>query len=424
LVRDRREQGRLLHDTLLNTLTAISWGARTDQPRASARDSRSVRRRCQRDVEIVECFFRGREHWETGTDLPAMLRGAVDGARAAGLDATFSCDSRLADVDVPARVAAGLADAAGEALTNVRRHSGVADVEVAVRVDGRTVSVTVEDRGVGFDASSTSAETGSGSSRLGIRRSILGRMADLGGQARIASAPGRGTSVRLAWPVPAEPAGPGPGPSGNRPPASNAAVPVGRGRATSGLHVEAAPPDDGGAVHPAVAEDRRRHLSALQTGPLPLVRAIAGGDLDPDDDGVRRRCAAEARALRNALAHEQDDDDFFFGLRELDHDAAARGVRLDVQAQGDARRLPASTRDEVVAAARALVGGVRSGRVLLTVVSSDAGCGMFLRGPAASDPARSPSAAEALRRAARFFSETDDEHFYMEIQWLSNPVRR
>jgi hypothetical protein len=94
----------------------------------------------------------------------------------------------------------------------------------------------------------------------------------------------------------------------------------GRGPGTSGPHA-------GGAVHPAVAEDRRRHLSALQTGALPLVRAIAGGVLDPDDAGVRRRCAAEARALRNALAHERHDDDFFFGLRGLD-DTHIREVTL------------------------------------------------------------------------------------------------
>jgi hypothetical protein len=412
LVRDRREQGRLLHDTLLNTLTAISWGGRTEERPVPARDSGSVRRRCRRDVEVVERFFRGHEHWEAETDLRAMLRRVVDGARAVGLDATFSCDSRIADVEVPARVAAGLADATGEALANVRRHSGVVDVEVVVSVDDHTISVTVVDHGVGFDASST--ETGSGSSRLGIRRSILGRMADLGGYAWIVSAPGRGTSVRLDWSVPAEPR-----PSGSRPPSNAAFCPTpnrkGHGRGASG---------DGGPVHPEVVEDRRRHLSALQTGALLLVRAIAGGDLDPDDNGVRERCAVEARALRHALARERDDDDFFLELHELDHDAAARGVHLDVQAEGDARRLSAATRNDIVAAARALVRGVRSGRALLTVMSSDAGCRMFLRGPVAFDPARSPSAAETLRTAASSFSETDDDHFYMEIQWLSKSVRR
>jgi hypothetical protein len=165
--------------------------------------------------------------------------------------------------------------------------------------------------------------------------------------------------------------------------------------------------------------DRRRHLRALKVSALPLVHAIARGDLDPDDDGVRQRCALEARALRRALDLEWETDDFFRRIHELYHETAARGVHLDVQAKGDTRRLSASTQDEVVATARTLLQGVRSGNVLLTVVSSDKACQLFIRGPLECDPARSPSATAVLRRIANSFFESDDEYFYVEMQWPS-----
>jgi signal transduction histidine kinase len=107
---------------------------------------------------------------------------------------------------MPGRVAAALAQAAGEALANVARHAGTDEAWVAVRpcspAPGSAgsagtvlagVSVVVRDEGAGFDPDRI------GPDRLGVRRSIVERVADWGGRATIESAPGAGTVVSLAW---------------------------------------------------------------------------------------------------------------------------------------------------------------------------------------------------------------------------------
>jgi signal transduction histidine kinase len=56
------------------------------------------------------------------------------------------------------------------------------------------VAVFVRDRGRGFDASDVAPD------RLGVRRSIVDRMARHGGRAEVRSSPGQGTEVRLEVP--------------------------------------------------------------------------------------------------------------------------------------------------------------------------------------------------------------------------------
>ena len=92
-----------------------------------------------------------------------------------------------------------LVDAAGEALTNVAKHSGARHATVRVHLHPDSVEVSVTDRGRGFDASQTPGGTG-------LRASIKERMAEAGGQARIESAPGAGTIIRLTAPRSTEPA--------------------------------------------------------------------------------------------------------------------------------------------------------------------------------------------------------------------------
>ncbi len=60
----------------------------------------------------------------------------------------------------------------------------------------------MRDAGAGFDPARVHP------ARLGLRRSIVERMADWGGQALVRSAPGEGTTVTLRWTGPS-PAGDG-----------------------------------------------------------------------------------------------------------------------------------------------------------------------------------------------------------------------
>ena len=63
----------------------------------------------------------------------------------------------------------------------------------ALRSDADGITITVSDDGRGFDPEHT------GASRYGVSGSIITRMRDAQGQARIDSSPGAGTTVTLSW---------------------------------------------------------------------------------------------------------------------------------------------------------------------------------------------------------------------------------
>jgi signal transduction histidine kinase len=85
-----------------------------------------------------------------------------------------------------------------EALTNVREHSGAGRVQVYVVVDERSISVRVQDDGVGFNVAET-LEAARKRGRLGIT-GLGERVRLLGGIFAIDSKPGGPTTVRATIP--------------------------------------------------------------------------------------------------------------------------------------------------------------------------------------------------------------------------------
>jgi signal transduction histidine kinase len=204
---ERREHERLLHDTVLNTLTALS--------RASG-GAAGVIGRCRHDVTLME-FVLGAPG--ARADGPGPHRGGLVVAieavasemRARGLDVQVQLTGSGAAAPagaaaVPVPVVVAMAHAVREALANVASHAGTAEarVEVSLAAPGGQggepdgVCVTVRDTGLGFDPASVDP------ARLGLRRSIIERVADWGGQASIQSQPGQGTVVSLRWPATAD----------------------------------------------------------------------------------------------------------------------------------------------------------------------------------------------------------------------------
>jgi signal transduction histidine kinase len=210
---ERREHERLLHDTILNTLTALA--------RTCADDVAEVASRCRSDVALIENALSDRDDPAGPTrptrpagelagdpavapagDLPAQVRAVVAGLRGRGLAVHLEIEADGTPA-VPARVCAAIANATREALSNVAAHAGTAQAWVQVRMvgDGGAagwLQVTVRDEGSGFDPSRIDQD------RLGLRRSIAERIGDCGGRASIRSAPGQGTEVSLIWPASAD----------------------------------------------------------------------------------------------------------------------------------------------------------------------------------------------------------------------------
>ncbi len=181
--REQAEQGRMLHDTALATLTAIAGGeldARADE----------VRARCARDAAYLRLIMQGERL--SLASLPVALAGAAEEAAGIGLRVHPMCGALPEDLDIS--VVTALALAVRESLNNVRLHARTADAWLtAAQEDGKVV-VRVVDRGAGF------AQDGIGAGK-GISDSILGRMRDVGGDALVESAPGQGTTVELRWPA-------------------------------------------------------------------------------------------------------------------------------------------------------------------------------------------------------------------------------
>ncbi len=195
---ERREHERLLHDTVLNTLTSV---ARSDGDAVAG-----VVARCRQDVALMEAAFSADDlapvPARLSGDLRDEVRAVVADMRDRGLTVHFEADD-TGCAAVPAPVIRAISNAVREALSNVAAHAGTGEAWVNVRsmaLEGGgevpyRLRVVIRDRGAGFDRARVDQ------ARLGLRRSITERTAECGGQASIRSAPGQGTEVSLSWPA-------------------------------------------------------------------------------------------------------------------------------------------------------------------------------------------------------------------------------
>ncbi|MEZ0111819.1 signal transduction histidine kinase [Catenulispora sp. EB89] len=176
-----------MHDSVLHTLTLIQ--------RADPADVAGLARAQERELRAWLYDRRGRA--EDGTE-PETFAAAV---RAAAAEVEDRHGVRVEVVAVgDAELGDGLGAcvaAAREALVNAAKYAGGAPISVFAEVEDegsagqRRVAVYVRDRGPGFELDAVGAD------RMGIRESIVGRMARHGGVAEVRTAPGAGTEVRL-----------------------------------------------------------------------------------------------------------------------------------------------------------------------------------------------------------------------------------
>jgi signal transduction histidine kinase len=184
LAQAREEVARTLHDGVLQTLAVV-------QRRAGEPDL--VRLAHEQERELREFLFGTTTAVGGGGDLGSRMRRA-----AARFEDRYDATARVVVADdlpsLPDRVVEALAGAVGEALANAGKHGGASTVTVfAEPVDG-AVFCSVKDDGAGFDPAAVAEGTG-------LRRSIRGRIAEVGGRVEVDGRPGRGTEVRC-W-VPA-----------------------------------------------------------------------------------------------------------------------------------------------------------------------------------------------------------------------------
>jgi signal transduction histidine kinase len=110
----RLEHFRVLHDTVLATLTVIGRGGLEHSPE-------QVRERCAREADLVRRLMVSDEQ-APPRSLTQRLGEVADEAQALGLRVHYNSNGTI---DVPDGVAEAVAGAAQEALNNVLLHSGV-----------------------------------------------------------------------------------------------------------------------------------------------------------------------------------------------------------------------------------------------------------------------------------------------------------
>ncbi|GAA1943901.1 sensor histidine kinase [Agromyces allii] len=192
----QRQDARVLHDTVLATLSllahsgvGVSANALRDQAGDDARLLRQLRLGVPLDNGSNAIFSPGSDDDLLSTTFESVRQRFVR----MGLDVNWHGAGQLV---LPRESLDALVGALGECLENVRRHSGVSEADVTITDDEHTVRAMVTDSGEGFEPDSVDP------ARLGYAESVVGRLAAVGGRARVFSSPGSGTTVMLEVPKP------------------------------------------------------------------------------------------------------------------------------------------------------------------------------------------------------------------------------
>ncbi|CAN5137506.1 sensor histidine kinase [soil metagenome] len=191
----RRQGARLLHDTVLATLTLLAHSGVGVAPEAmrqqAADDARLLRQLRLGATPTPQSSgvynLENNEETVLGTTLESVKQrfGRM------GLEVSWHGTGQVL---LPTEVLDAFLLALAECLENVRRHSGVTEAHVTITEDEQMVRAMVTDSGVGFTLDDVD------SARLGFKESVVARLKEVGGKARLFSAPGSGTTVVLEVP--------------------------------------------------------------------------------------------------------------------------------------------------------------------------------------------------------------------------------
>lgn len=196
----RRQGARLLHDTVLATLTLMAHsgvGVSEEALRAQAGDDAQLLRQLRLGDSGAP---QDAVPTTTGSTTITLSDDAILGTTLESVKQRFGRIGLevswhgTGQVLLPSDVLDAFLLALAECLENVRRHSGVTEAHVTITDDEHTVRAMVTDAGIGFDVKDID------SARLGLKDSVVGRLGEVGGTARLFSSPGSGTTVVLEVP--------------------------------------------------------------------------------------------------------------------------------------------------------------------------------------------------------------------------------
>jgi signal transduction histidine kinase len=202
---ERRRLARDLHDGPAQTLAAALFGVdlavgALDRAPATAREellaARGLVRDALDDVRALMAGLRPRLLEERG--LVVALNALAAMPPLWGTEVSVETQGIAADERLPAEVELALFRIAQEAVSNSRRHGAASRVRVSLAVRRGVAELLVGDDGRGFLCEPGFLWSSRGEGVPGMRE----RAELLGGTLRVESAPGAGTRVTLALPLP------------------------------------------------------------------------------------------------------------------------------------------------------------------------------------------------------------------------------
>lgn len=183
---ERERLAREIHDTIaqgLASIVVLAEAARADAG-GGARQLASIERAARENLAEARALVSAGH----GTALPGgsfadTLRRVL---HRFAEDTGLTVEAELPDVDLDRHTRVALLRCAQESLANVRKHAGATTVSVVVAARPGAIELEITDDGRGFVPGPTSG--------YGLR-GMRGRLAELGGELTLTTAPGEGTRV-------------------------------------------------------------------------------------------------------------------------------------------------------------------------------------------------------------------------------------
>lgn len=197
---ERARLAREIHDTVAQGLSSIQMllhaAERADPGQSGIEHVRLARETAAANLADTRRFIRELSPAPlTGRTLAAALRRLADTQWSSDhLDVRVRVSDSL---EVPMEVQAALLRIAQGAMANVLQHAHARVATITIALDARTVELTIEDDGAGFDADGVHADEAAGVSDSFGLTAIRERVDQLGGSLAIQTATGSGTRLAV-----------------------------------------------------------------------------------------------------------------------------------------------------------------------------------------------------------------------------------
>jgi len=199
--RERARIARDLHDDLGGSLTKVALLSelalkRRHDPAKAGESVEAISKTARHAIKSLdETVWAISPRNDT---LPHLIdyigQSALEFLNAAGINCRVDLIDSLPPLAVSAKVRHHVFLAVKEVLTNIARHAEANEVRLRTAVNKRIVTMSIEDNGHGF----TQAPDRPFADGL---HNLRQRMAEIGGECDVASAPGAGTKVQLIFPA-------------------------------------------------------------------------------------------------------------------------------------------------------------------------------------------------------------------------------